>query len=281
RLRHGVGDRLLGLGGDRHRLGHRLRHRPHLAAHRRALHRVDVVGDHRRRVDHVDRAHRARAAGGHRPGGATVMVGLGSAVVAAALAAGCASQAVGPRAREWLELRSGHFILATDLDRHRAEAVASGLEESWSALAHVYQVIVPGRPPPDHELRIVHLNDCADVHALRPGTGGFVELSADFLSDPTAVTCGAFVGRSRTSVLHEVAHVFNLHYLHAHPSWLNEGLATYFQSVAVEGGRILLGRVADSAADLWRMAVPVPALGVLWQGMPGPGAPPAFLRFLA
>src|SRR5262249_35005539 len=67
--------------------------------------------------------------------------------------------------------------------------------------------------------------------------------------------------------------------LHAHPSWLNEGLATYFQSVAVEGGRILLGRVADSAADLWRMAVPVPALGVLWQGMPGPGVTRAFWYF--
>lgn len=163
--------------------------------------------------------------------------------------------------RSWFELRSEHFDLVTDLSRERAEARVRDLEQLWQALADMYVLVVPDRAPPRARMRSILFRDCAEFRDVLwlEGVVGYVERSRDFEAKPTVVTCEEMPTRSRI-LLHELAHTFNYYYFSDTPPWLNEGLATYFQTLEVEGGKAILGRLPWHDVGFWLRPKWLPSL---------------------
>lgn len=163
--------------------------------------------------------------------------------------------------RTWYELRSEHFVLVTDLPRQRAEARVRNLEQLWQALADMYVLVVPDRAPPRARMRSILFRDCDDFRDVLwlEGVVGYVERSRDFESKPTVVTCEGMPTRTRI-LLHELAHAFNYHFFSDTPAWLNEGLATYFQTLEIEDGKAILGRLPWHDVGFWLRPKWLPSL---------------------
>jgi len=177
------------------------------------------------------------------------------ALVVVAVLLGCACggpQRIRPgiAKREWRELRSRHFRLTTDLPKEKAIARVRELEELWYALAALYVIVAPEQEPPRMTIQVVHLRSRGEFEALiwLPKIRGFVSDTVDFEEAPLVVTCEAFEGRTEI-LLHELAHNFNHIYFPHSPVWLNEGLATFYQTVTVEKGEAVVGR--PSITDRW------------------------------
>ena|GEM_PF-4701756 len=160
----------------------------------------------------------------------------------------------------WQQLTSAHFELVTDLPPKMARLRLIELERLWHALADNYILVAPALPPPARNLRIVHFDHCRDFGRViwRDGIAGYVSSTIDFEQSRMMVTCERRTGRRRGRnprtqiLLHELAHVFNNHYFARTPVWLNEGLATYYQTLAVENGRVIIGRLSFLDEDTWR-----------------------------
>ncbi|HYU15040.1 MAG TPA: hypothetical protein VEL05_03185, partial [Candidatus Acidoferrum sp.] len=184
-----------------------------------------------------------------------------------AVAGGCLSgarpdgrPASDPQGRIWREVRTERFIVVTDLDLGLARARARELDELAGALADLYPA-TSSVPAPREPLRVIHLARCEEVHRVMTGadprpsgmaTLGFVSSSIDPLVERLMVTCEA--DRSRLEiVLHELTHDLNGRYFEALPPWLDEGLATYYQTLTLRHGMVVLGNPPASDAALWKV----------------------------
>jgi len=181
------------------------------------------------------------------------------------LAAGCAHSPVRAdiHQRGWLLVETQHISLRTDLDRDDALAHAVKLEQEWAALAHLYGLVAPGRPPPTRPFPVVHLASCSDFARLRSNVSGFVYGSAE---GDVAVTCQ---DRGGSTLVHELAHIFNHHHVARLPRWLDEGLATYYSTLVVHGGRAVLGNFPTELSALWNHPRWLPNLNTLRGLSPG------------
>lgn len=188
---------------------------------------------------------------------------LASAIVLIILQGCAASTALRPNIakRSWTELRSKHFDVTTDLPSKKAAALVLEMETLWKSIADNYGLILPDKPLPTGRFRMVHLASCDDFEAIiwRPGIGGYVSNARDFSGDRVLVACEQrFV---RTEILvHELVHRFNGHFFWMLPPWLNEGLATYFQTIKVGGGRVVLGNPSTLDAGKWKRGHRLPKL---------------------
>src|SRR5262249_27227294 len=63
----------------------------------------------------------------------------------------------------------------------------------------------------------------------------------DFERRPVALLAGDFVDRTRRVLQHELTHRFVAYYYPQAPTWLNEGLAYYFEMLTIEDGMATLG----------------------------------------
>lgn len=142
----------------------------------------------------------------------------------------------------WLLVETEHIHLRTDLDREDAIERARQLERYWQVLATMYAVVVPGKPAPPGPFHAIHFDRCLDLMRFeqRSEGRGFVFTSRFWMSESIAVTCER---QDDATLLHELAHIFNGHHFPGMPVWVNEGLATYYESLTVEDGRALVGRV--------------------------------------
>src|SRR5262249_43119443 len=87
--------------------------------------------------------------------------------------------------------------------------------------------------------------------ALTP-VGPIVNNAADFRDRLVIQTCGPVgSGPAPQSMAHELAHGFNRHYLGSLPRWLNEGLADYYSTVALEKDAVVLGGLLARDALYW------------------------------
>ena len=173
------------------------------------------------------------------------------------LAAACAHSPVRGdiHRRGWLLVETAHIALRTDLDRADATAHAVELEQQWDALAHLYGLVAPGRPPPARPFAVVHLASCSDFERLRgQGVAGFVYSTSD---GDVAVTCE---DRGGSTLVHELAHIFNHHHFSRLPRWVDEGLATYYSTLEVRGERAVLGNFPTQLSPLWNHPRWLPAL---------------------
>ncbi len=164
------------------------------------------------------------------------------------VAAGCAHSLVRTdiHQRGWLLVETAHISLRTDLGRDDAVAHALELDRYWAALAHLYGLVAPGSPPPARRFQVIHLDSCGDFERIRSGdVAGFVFGSFE---GEVAVTCE---DRGGTTLVHELAHIFNHHHFAYTPRWVDEGLATYYGTLEVRGGRAILGNFPSALSDFW------------------------------
>ena len=147
--------------------------------------------------------------------------------------------------RPWVEVTTEHVSVVTDLPRDEATARAAEVEGWWQALAAGYQLLAPGATAPTARIPVVHFADCRDFQVVwGPRVGGAVAPSRDYEERRTVYTCEHEEAELRREVLlHELAHRMNHHLFGELPPWAEEGLASYFQSLRVEGGRLVLGHI--------------------------------------
>jgi tetratricopeptide (TPR) repeat protein len=176
------------------------------------------------------------------------------------LLAGCAHSAVRPdvHQRGWLEVETPHISLRTDLERDDAIWRARQLEQFWAALAHLYDLVAPGAPPPAGRFSVILLASCADFqHIAWQDVSGF---AAPMDGQLVAVTCEANQG---DTVIHELAHLFNHHHFPRLPRWVDEGLATYYSTLQVRDGRAVLGNFPSQLSPYWNRPGWLPSLSAL------------------
>lgn len=184
-----------------------------------------------------------------------------AAVVALALACGCGSRQVpgstaGAAGDSWWHVASERIRLQTNVDGSAAAARFAELERLRDALDRTYQLVAPGHPAPTQAMNVVHFADCDDMRdtlGAGPRVGGMV-VDSGLSDEKLVITCEWGRFRALTFV-HELAHVYNGHYFPVLPIWLNEGLASYFETLQVAGGKAVLGApspIHGSWVNEWR-----------------------------
>jgi hypothetical protein len=162
--------------------------------------------------------------------------------LALAVLAACRIHPIETGVGSWKQLESAHFVFMTDLGNREARERVAQLERSWTALAVAYQIISPRRTHPGGKLRVIWLADCVELQGQNPRIRGFVGSSIVRRGTRFAGMCELGVDHRYRTLLHELAHRFNAHHFAGIPSWLNEGLAGFFQTVEIEDGSLVVGR---------------------------------------
>jgi tetratricopeptide (TPR) repeat protein len=178
----------------------------------------------------------------------------GLAALVVALALGCGPRGVKPdlASREWHELRSESFRLITDLDLDSARSHSRELEQLRWAVIDNYELILGKLAPPTQQFHIVHFSSCRDFReAAGKNVGGYVTRTPDFQRDRLMVTCDA---SSSDTFTHELIHVINAAVFARLPLWLNEGLATYYETMRVRDGQVRIGDLPAAYQGTWRQA---------------------------
>ncbi|HVE81722.1 MAG TPA: DUF1570 domain-containing protein, partial [Myxococcales bacterium] len=179
----------------------------------------------------------------------------------------CAHLGGSPRdlAAGWLELRSEHFRLRTNLDPEEGAELISVLEDDLQALA---QAVPSGRVPPG-EVNVIAFSSVEQVREFDPhpafyvsnGRGTLIVLGAEATFLPGRELP---VGQEAT---HELAHYVTAPGARGWPRWLAEGMAQYLETVALEGrgeGRTaVIGRASPSL--VYSMQAGTVPLRKLWE----------------
>ncbi len=156
----------------------------------------------------------------------------------------------------WRELTTPHFILRTDLGTSSARKII----EDFERIEQVFIDLSPGMPvpAPTHVLVFARQYDY-DAIAPRESIGFFARDPRQH-GAPLIVLFGPYEERTRRVLQHELTHRFIAEQIKKPPVWLNEGLASYFETVTFNKGKLEAGR-ADWQLDVGieePRVVPVP-----------------------
>ncbi|AKT36047.1 tetratricopeptide repeat protein [Chondromyces crocatus] len=163
----------------------------------------------------------------------------------------------------WTEFRSAHFTVFTDLDVEEARIRLAHFEQLYEALEHLLQPPADATPTP---LRVVVFDRDKDFAALvgpDHNVGAYHKRGSVLELDPssTLVMHGADLDDETQEVfLHELTHQFLALRFGPLPTWLNEGLAQYYETLRIEGNQISLG--APGAHDFSEQ----PHIWTSWRG---------------
>jgi hypothetical protein len=130
----------------------------------------------------------------------------------------------------WIELRSPHFQLWTDADEPRARELVQQMEHFRSI---IYGVAFPELPPGGVTFVIAPLHREAQMYMGPEALAFSVDPHASPLGQPFIVMPGDAWGDERV-VAHELTHAISFNALHHQPRWFLEGMATYFETVALD-----------------------------------------------
>jgi hypothetical protein len=147
----------------------------------------------------------------------------------------------------WREFSSGHFVLCTDAAGDDARESLAELETIYETLRSILFSDDAGAAPV-HVVLFVHT---ADLQRFIPsGTiAAFVPpLPGDPESHATMLLETSLSDEARRVFLHETTHAFIRRSFSPVPIWLNEGLATYFETMRIESGRVVLGEPIEAFA---------------------------------
>jgi len=101
-----------------------------------------------------------------------------------------------------------------------------------------------GGGPPVGPISAVHFADGRDFGKVWTWEiGGAVTPSNAFESRRIMYTCDHGRALRREVILHELAHHMNHHFFVELPPWLEEGLASYFETLRLPTGQLVLGNV--------------------------------------
>ncbi len=151
----------------------------------------------------------------------------------------------------WTAVTSEHFTLKSDLDQDDSERASAKLEEIFTALADFG---FPSSQRPKLHIDVVYFRSHDDYAELAPKmTGGsfFPEGRHDFEARPFVLIGGDFVQQTREALQHELAHLFVHYYYPQAPTWLNEGLARFMETMSLEDARVVFGR-QSSHRRFWK-----------------------------
>ena len=141
----------------------------------------------------------------------------------------------------WRELTSPHFTLRTDLPSRCALATMAEYEQTYAALKELgfpFEGDPPGR---------VVLTMFARVRDFKqlipdPGVAGRFSYSASpWENGKSSVMRWYDLGSMRETFTHELTHHFVRFYYSQVPVWVNEGLADFYETMDVTGGKAELG----------------------------------------
>lgn len=167
----------------------------------------------------------------------------------------------------WVQVRSPHFVVQTDLPVETAREIAADVETSRAAL-----IAAMGAPPDDAAVpvQVVVFGRLADFEVIGPASASGVfsaRLWADFELQPLIVTEGGLDYASRTTLQHELVHHIVRRRTTRIPWWLDEGLAELYSTLRVEDGEIIVGEPPKDA-DFWEQVYVLtewqPAVSKLW-----------------
>ncbi|HXN40170.1 MAG TPA: hypothetical protein VN918_00180, partial [Myxococcaceae bacterium] len=163
----------------------------------------------------------------------------GCIVFAAALtAAGCAGPRVGRSPAEgghpWIEIRTAHYTLQTDLSPDDARDTALYLERTRSALL---AAAWPRAKPPEDNIKAFVLRDDVEFQQLFEHAFGGIFLRHNFtqfvLFYGRPANAGWFSQRVGTTLKHELTHHLSAYFLRRQPHWLSEGIASYMETLEI------------------------------------------------
>lgn len=167
--------------------------------------------------------------------------------------------------QEWRYVRSKHFTVRSDTGEAEAREIAIDLERTYRILLDLG---FPMDKDPNIATDVVVFRTKEDYQLVGPkGSGGVYvrALGAFAFARPTFLSYGGIGESARRVFTHELTHRF-VHYTFPQaPLWLNEGLAEYYETITLEGGKAILGRSsrAFKRGESWTMgpnAVPIDVL---------------------
>jgi tetratricopeptide (TPR) repeat protein len=188
-------------------------------------------------------------------------IARGAGLVACVLLLSCrvapTGTLIGPSvgAQPWWLVRSTHFTVRSDVGQTEAREIAIDLERTYRIL---FDLGFPMEKDPGLFTDVIVFRRADDYKLVGPkGSGGYFtrEFGLWGSGGPTFLTFGGLSDASRPIFVHELAHRFIRYAFPQAPVWLNEGLATYFESIAVDGGKAVLGRSRNvfKRGDSWTM----------------------------
>jgi hypothetical protein len=192
---------------------------------------------------------------------------LSVGIVAALALGGCASARLACPERggpSWLELRTQHFVLRTDLPSDEARRWMAQMEQTRASLL---QAAWHGAAPPAGRIDVVLFRDLGELHDFAPLQAEGVALW-DFFGNHLLVAQGGQrhetasvragqgiykvnrVIRPEVTLAHEIAHALNNAFLFRQPRWLAEGLAKFLETVAYDAatGKATIGEPPEVLA---------------------------------
>ena len=146
---------------------------------------------------------------------------------------------------QWVEVRSGHFLVLSDASEKQARHVAGELEK----MRAVFQVLMPAATD-NAAIPIVVLavKTKKDFQALEPAaylTKGSLDLTGLFMRAPDKnyilLRLDAQGDHPLATVYHEYTHYMTRNASEWLPLWLNEGLAEFYQNSDIREKDVLLG----------------------------------------
>jgi tetratricopeptide (TPR) repeat protein len=148
----------------------------------------------------------------------------------------------------WTEATSKHFVLHTDAPAAEAERIVADFERLHDALAFVT------RRPPSVEVhievvRFERRKDFFEVARHDPTVVAYFahEAPGDLEPRPTLVLHAEDMSDdAQETFLHELTHRFLSDRFATLPRWFNEGLAQYYETLHLAGGRAVLGATGNS-----------------------------------
>jgi tetratricopeptide (TPR) repeat protein len=137
-----------------------------------------------------------------------------------------AAKAPAPGAPAWLELRTDHFVLQTDLPAGEAWSTIFDFELTRALLVRALKL----EPEPADRFRIVAFGSREDLLAItgQPGIQGEAYAGRD---GRQLLLVAGFHREREWIVAHELTHALSLRAYPRQPRWLAEGLATFYSSL--------------------------------------------------
>ena len=161
--------------------------------------------------------------------------------------------------RSWRSLKTPRVVLLTDLDEDLAIEAARTIEGLAYALE---EVAFPYQEKPQDRVEVLLFRDKEDFSAgVEEWVSGEFRTNSSWSSGVSGQIClaGELFRENQAKLVHELTHRYVRYYYPGAPTWLNEGLAEYMDSLHYDGDGVSFGTGRLTITD-WRSPTDVLAL---------------------